>query len=415
HGHLLRIDDQNHRCRADDRDRREVAGHVEGQRLEDAREDHDVVGHDGQRAAVGGRACERLQADDTAGAGLVVDHHRCAEGLRQRGLRSARDGVDAGACRIGQDEFHDVGVGECGGRAEDGKRGKRKVAAFHGMGVFLVIEMLGKRQPTTPLARSWSMRSSLMPSAVSNSRLCSPASGGSSRTPRRAPAMVKGSSVVLTVSPAFGPSGTLTSARPPVASRCSSSYRSSGLRMGAKGKPAFSMIAAISAALRCASRSCRALMRRGRSCTRWLLVASSGSAFRSARPRASQNVFHCASLTAARKICSPSFTVNTSYTAQGLLRAGMGAGCSPVTAYCRMCCPTRNTLFSYRADCTSMPRPVMPRCTSAPSTPMAPNRPPIMSLMLVPARIGSPGRPVMYARPPIICTTSSSAVRCSYG
>ena len=33
----------------------------------------------------------------------------------------------------------------------------------------------------------------------------------------------------------------------------------------------------------------------------------------------------------------------------------------------------------------------------------------------MPARSGSPGRPVMYARPPIICTTSSSAVRCSYG
>ena len=31
----------------------------------------------------------------------------------------------------------------------------------------------------------------------------------------------------------------------------------------------------------------------------------------------------------------------------------------------------------------------------------------------VPARSGSPGRPVMYARPPIICTTSSSAVRWS--
>ena len=58
-----------------------------------------------------------------------------------------------------------------------------------------------------------------------------------------------------------------------------------------------------------------------------------------------------------------------------------------------------------------MPRPVTPRWISAPSVAIAANMPPMMSLTLVPARNGSPGRPVMYARPPIICTTSSSAVR----
>ncbi len=43
-----------------------------------------------------------------------------------------------------------------------------------------------------------------------------------------------------------------------VASKCSSSYRSSGLRIGANGKPACSMTCEISAAVRCARRSAMA-------------------------------------------------------------------------------------------------------------------------------------------------------------
>ncbi|MOA23034.1 hypothetical protein D3C78_1436340 [compost metagenome] len=120
-----------------------------------------------------------------------------------------------------------------------------------------------------------------------------------------------------------------------------------------------------------------------------------GSRFKSSNPKASQKVTHCASLTAARKICSPSFTVNTSYSAQADTRSGIGADGWPVMAYCSMCCPTRKTLFSNRADCTSCPRPVIPRWISAAMAPMAPNMPPMMSLTLVPARTGSPGRPVM--------------------
>jgi hypothetical protein len=77
------------------------------------------------------------------------------------------------------------------------------------------------------------------------------------------------------------------------------------------------------------------------------------------------------------------------------MRSGMGAAGLPVMAYCIMCWPTRNTLFSNRALCTSWPRPVMPRWISAPSAPMAPNMPPMMSFTLVPARSGSPERPVM--------------------
>ena len=95
------------------------------------------------------------------------------------------------------------------------------------------------------------------------------------------------------------------------------------------------------------------------------------------------------------------------------MRSGMGAAALPVTANCSMCWATRNTLFSNSAACTSWPRPVCARCISAAIAPIAPNKPPMMSLTLEPARKGSPGLPVMYASPPIICTTSSSAVRWS--
>ena len=82
----------------------------------------------------------------------------------------------------------------------------------------------------------------------SSSRVCSPSFGGSSRTPRRWPSSVIGNSVVFTVWPAASPSGSATSARPPVAIRCGSSYRSSGLRIGANGRPASRISAASSSA-----------------------------------------------------------------------------------------------------------------------------------------------------------------------
>jgi hypothetical protein len=115
----------------------------------------------------------------------------------------------------------------------------------------------------------------------------------------------------------------------------------------------------------------------------------------SRRPKALQKMAHCLSLTAARKICSPSFTVNTSYTAQAEMRLGIGSAGLPVAANCIMCCATRNTLFSNSADCTSQPLPVSSRWRSAAIAPMAPNMPPMMSFTLVPARSGSPERPVM--------------------
>ena len=80
-----------------------------------------------------------------------------------------------------------------------------------------------------------------------------------------------------------------------------------------------------------------------------------------------------------------------------------------------MFCADRNTQFSNSALCTSWPRPVRSRSRSAASTPIAPNMPPMMSFTELPARSGRPTGPVMYESPPIICTTSSSATRFSYG
>ena len=53
-----------------------------------------------------GAARERLQADHAARPGLVLDHHRGAERLGERRLRGARDGIDAGARGVRQDEAH---------------------------------------------------------------------------------------------------------------------------------------------------------------------------------------------------------------------------------------------------------------------------------------------------------------------
>ena len=141
------------------------------------------------------------------------------------------------------------------------------------------------------------------------------------------------------------------------------------------------------------SRSSGIIQSRAR--TRSLLVASRGSASRSAQPRAWQHTLHCLSLTTARKICSPPCTVNTSYTPQAEMRLGIGSAAWPVAANCIMCWATRKTLFSNSAACTSQPWPVLSRWRSAAMAPMAPNMPPMMSFTLVPARSGSPMRPVM--------------------
>ena len=198
----------------------------------------------------------------------------------------------------------------------------------------------------------------------SSSRVCRPSAGGGKRRPRRSPPSVSGSKAVrVSIGlPARLPSaGTVTGARPPVASRCGSSNSSTGRTMGAYGRPSFSNSAASSAALRPARRSRSIGIMVSRFATRRLLLARRGSALRSAKPKASQNTAHWVSLTTARKICSSPATVKTSYTAQGEIRLGIGSGGTPITAACIMCWATRKTLFSNSALCTCWPLPVFCR------------------------------------------------------
>src|SRR5579862_7630636 len=81
--------------------------------------------------------------------------------------------------------------------------------------------------------------------------------------------------------------------------------------------------------------------------------------------------------------------------APGRFLTDIGGGASPVMAYCAMCCPTRNTVFSNSALFTSLPRPVSSRSRSAARMPMAANMPPMMSFTDEPTRSGRSGRPVM--------------------
>ena len=67
-----------------------------------------------------------IEADDTAGAGPVLDHPRLLEPLRELGGEDAADGVDPAAGRDRHDEGNRAGVAGgclCGGtdRGRDGK------------------------------------------------------------------------------------------------------------------------------------------------------------------------------------------------------------------------------------------------------------------------------------------------------
>jgi hypothetical protein len=133
-GRHLGIHDQHHRRVADDGDRREVARHVERHALHDARKDHDVVGDDAEREAVGRGAGQRLQAEDPARARLVVDDDRMAQRLGERLLRGRRDRVDARAGRVRQDEAdRPVGLREHGDGDACGEAGEQGAARQQGV------------------------------------------------------------------------------------------------------------------------------------------------------------------------------------------------------------------------------------------------------------------------------------------
>ncbi len=95
--------DQHERQRDEAADRRDVAQEVERQLLVEGGVDR--VGGGGQQdgVAVGRRADHRLRRDVVGGAGLVLDHHRLAEALRQEVGHDPRQDVGGAAGRIRHD------------------------------------------------------------------------------------------------------------------------------------------------------------------------------------------------------------------------------------------------------------------------------------------------------------------------
>jgi hypothetical protein len=200
--------------------------------------------------------------------------------------------------------------------------------------------------------------------------VCAPKRGGCSRrTGRRWPPIVIGKQRGL-----HGLAGLVavgqftTSASPPVACRCGSSYRSSGLRMGAKGRPAPSKRSA---------RSCGAARPGVRAAwpaaagphTHAVVVGGQlpGSAFRSARPSTSQNdlplrVAHRGQEDLLAVLHREHVVHGPGVVARG--HRGRVACPSPRTAACAG--PSGTRCSRTAPLCTSMPRPVMPRCISAP-------------------------------------------------
>ncbi len=132
--------------------------------------------------------------------------------------------------------------------------------------------------------------------------------GGSSRTGRRSPCRVSGNSVVFTVCPAFVAVGQDDVGQAAGGQQMRIVEQVLGPADRRERQAGASRKSADSSAARAIGQA----LARGRAaaparrCTRWLLVASVGSALRSAKPSTSQKVANCASLTAARKICSPS-------------------------------------------------------------------------------------------------------------
>ena len=296
---------------------REVARHVERHRLVDAGQDDHVVRHHAEREAIGRRARQRLQADDAAGAGLVVDDHRVAQRLGQRRLRGARDRVDARAGGVGQDEAQRlVALGE-GGRARARPRPRASRSRREGVFDRHVVSRFLEMHRCSGHRLGFDQRIDL---ALGDSRCrrapracVRRASVDSAARRGRWPSSVIGNSVVFTGCPARSPSvqpdiGQAAGGREMRVVEQLLGFRDRRERQ-ARGLEAARQLGGAECASSRSPRSASSVRPRAHAV---VVGLSAGSAFRSSKPSASQKVSHCASLTAARKICSPSLTVNTS-------------------------------------------------------------------------------------------------------
>ena len=241
---------------------------------------------------VDGAAIGRLAAQ------LIVERCRGAAGgaaRRRRGLSHRRAAIDRRRHRLRPAYRSAPASGS--GRRVGGRAGSR---ADHALGLQRG-DVARRRSPARAAAR----------------RVCSPSAGGGARSGRRWPSSVSGSSGVRVsiARPApLASAGSVTGARPPVACRCGSSNRSCGRVIGAIGQAVAPRTRAPSSAA--LQRGEALAQQRHQPVARLhaLVVARQarvGQQVGEAEGVAEQRPLRVADTT-ARKICSPSFTVNTS-------------------------------------------------------------------------------------------------------
>jgi hypothetical protein len=115
-----RLADDDQVERGQRRHGREGLERVVGQRLEQGLADGGAAGDQQQRVAVGRGRGHRLAGDHAAGAGLVVDDHRLAQGARHVLAHGARRDVGRAAGRVGHDD-----ADRLGGKARRLRRAQR--------------------------------------------------------------------------------------------------------------------------------------------------------------------------------------------------------------------------------------------------------------------------------------------------
>ena len=102
----LRRDDQNLGRRANQRDRHQILENVVGHRFLQRRIDDDARIHQHHAVAVGRRMGDVVDADDAAGAGLVLGDDRLAKRIADLLRQHAAGKIDDAARPIGNDQVH---------------------------------------------------------------------------------------------------------------------------------------------------------------------------------------------------------------------------------------------------------------------------------------------------------------------
>ena len=204
--------------------------------------------------------------------------------------------------------------------------------------------------------------------------------------------------------------------RPPGRNTCGSLNRSSGRLIGEKQMLSRSSTAESSAAFHCLITSAARGMIRERARMRSVVVRKLGSSRNSVMPNSRQKLCQWPSVTTPMKMRSPPASRRCRRSARHVRApASSAAGCR--SSRTRPCAGPRETGSSRTGRCGCR-RPAPPPCRRAsgrarPELEITPNMPPMMSLAEEPTRCGFALVPVMVASPDIICTTSSSAGRCS--